>query len=282
MLDFISLRIRHTYRRWLYGLMSAVIALSLIVATPQPSQAISWFDLILRGIQVIQLSSLSDSQEVSLGEQINEELVNNEFQLYTNDSVTDYVDEVGQRLVPNSARPEIPYVFQVVRDDAVNAFATMGGYVYVTTGLLEAADNEAELAGVLGHEIGHIAGRHAVKQMREMAIAQGVLTAAGLDTSTAVSIGVELALRRPNSREAEFEADELGLANMRDTGYAPIAMVTFMEKLLGGGGIPTFLSTHPATSDRIDALNAMLDSSTASTGEGLNSNNYRSRISELL
>lgn len=282
MLDLISLRIRHTYRRWLYGAMSVVIALGLIVATPQTSQAISWFDLILRGIQVIQLSSLSDSQEVSLGEQINEELVNNEFQLYTNDSITDYVDQVGQRLVPKSARPDIPYVFQVVRDDAVNAFATMGGYVYVTTGLLETASNEAELAGVLGHEIGHIAGRHAVKQMREMAIAQGVLTAAGLDTSTAVSIGVELALRRPNSREAEFEADELGLTNMRDTGYAPIGMVTFMEKLLGGGSIPTFLSTHPATSDRIDALNAMIDTSTASTGEGLNSNSYRSRISELL
>jgi beta-barrel assembly-enhancing protease len=282
MLNPISSHFRRVYRRWLYGLMSAIIALSLVVATPKPSQAISWFDLILRGIQVIQLSSMSDSQEVSLGGQINEQLVNSEFQLYTNSSVTEYVDEIGQRLVPNSARPDIPYVFQVVRDDSINAFATMGGYVYVTTGLLEAADNEAELAGVLGHEIGHITGRHAVKQMREMAIAQGVLTAAGLDRSTAVNIGVELALRRPNSREAEFEADELGLANMRETGYAPIGMVTFMEKLLGGGSIPSFLSTHPATSDRIDALNAMLDTSTASTGDGLNSTNYRSRISALL
>lgn len=262
--------------------MSVVVAFSIVVGTPQASQAISWVDLILRGIQVIQLSSLSDSQEVSLGEKINEQLVNEEFQLYNNREVREYVDEVGQRLVPDSTRPDIPYVFQVVRDDSVNAFATMGGYVYVTTGLLKAADNEAELAGVIGHEIGHIAARHSVKQMRELAIAQGIATAAGLDTNTAVAIGVELALRRPHSREAEFEADQLGLENMRQSGYAPIAMVTFMEKLLGGGSMPAFLSTHPATSDRIEALNAMIDVDTASAGEGLNESNYRSRISDLL
>ncbi|MBF2079878.1 MAG: M48 family metalloprotease [Synechococcales cyanobacterium T60_A2020_003] len=282
MLHFISIPVRLVWRRWFYGLMSVVVALGIVVGTPQAGQAISWVDLILRGIQVIQLSSLSDSQEVSLGEQINEQLVNSEFQLYNNRDVREYVDEVGQRLVPDSTRPDIPYVFQVVRDDSVNAFATMGGYVYVTTGLLKAADNEAELAGVLGHEIGHIAARHSVKQMRELAIAQGIATAAGLDTNTAVAIGVELALRRPHSREAEFEADQLGLENMRQSGYAPVAMVTFMEKLLGGGSIPAFLSTHPATSDRIEALNTMIDVDTASAGEGLNESNYRSRISALL
>lgn len=282
MSNSISVSIRPVRRRWFYGLMSVVVAFGIVVGTPQASQAISWVDLILRGIQVIQLSSLSDSQEVSLGEKINEQLVNEEFQLYNNREVREYVDEVGQQLVPDSTRPDIPYVFQVVRDDSVNAFATMGGYVYVTTGLLKAADNEAELAGVIGHEIGHIAARHSVKQMRELAIAQGIATAAGLDTNTAVAIGVELALRRPHSREAEFEADQLGLENMRQSGYAPIAMVTFMEKLLGGGSIPAFLSTHPATSDRIEALNAMIDANTASAGEGLNESNYRSRISDLL
>jgi len=79
----------------------------------------------------------------------------------------------------------------------------MGGFVYVNTGLLKLADNEAELASVIGHEIGHIASRHTVKQMQKTAIAGGVATAAGLDRNTAVQIGVDLALRRPHSRQAE-------------------------------------------------------------------------------
>lgn len=273
---------RQLRRRWFYGFISTMVALGLIIGTPQSTQAIPWFDLIIRGIQVIQLSSISDEQEVSLGEQINDELVGSEFQLYNNSRIREYVDELGQKLVPYSDRPDIPYVFQVVDDDSVNAFAVMGGYVYVTTGLMTTAANEAELAGVIGHEIGHVAARHAIKQLREAAIAQGVLTAAGLDQNAAVNIGVELALRRPNSREDELEADELGLVNLTKAGYAPIGMVTFMEKLLDQGSVPTFLSTHPATSSRIEALNEQIDPTTASSGTGLDQAAYRSKIADLL
>ncbi|MFB2771184.1 M48 family metalloprotease [Pelatocladus sp. BLCC-F211] len=122
----------------------------------------------------------------------------------------------------------------------------MGGYVYVTTGLLKAADNEAQLASVIAHEIGHIASRHAIEQMRETAIARGVATAAGLERSTAVQIGVDLALQRPNSREDEFEADRKGLRTLGRAGYAESAMIAFMQKLLQKRSLPTFLSTHPA------------------------------------
>lgn len=259
-----------------------MIALGVIVATPRPAPAIPWLELILRGVQIIQLSSLSDNQEVALGGQINEQLLSQEFDLYSNSAVTNYVKDVGQSLVPSSSRPDIPYTFQVVDSDQVNAFATMGGYVYVTTELLRTADNEAQLASVLGHEIGHIAGRHAVKQMREMAIASGVASAAGLDQNAAVAIGVELALRRPNSREDELEADRLGLTNLINAGYAPIGMVQFMEKLLSQGSIPSFLSTHPATSTRVERLNELIDPTNATVGKGLDSSYYRDRISPLL
>ncbi|NJR39320.1 MAG: M48 family metalloprotease, partial [Leptolyngbyaceae cyanobacterium CSU_1_4] len=164
-------------RRWFYGFLSTLVAVGLVVSTPQSAPAIPWGELILRGIQVVQLSSISDQQEVSLGSKINEQLISqNEIKLYANSSVKQYVNSVGQRLVPESDRPNIAYTFQVVEDSALNAFATMGGYVYVTTGLLKAADNEAQLASVIGHEIGHIAEKHALKQMREAALTQGALT----------------------------------------------------------------------------------------------------------
>lgn len=281
MLDSLFFRLTRRARRWLYATLAIATALSLVVGTAQISQA-GWFDNLLRqGIQVIQLSTLSDSQEANLGQQINQQIVR-QVPIYTDPQIASYVDRVGQRLVPYSARPDIPYTFQVVRDDSINAFATMGGYVYVHTGLMKAAENEAELASVVAHEIGHIAGRHALKQMRENAIAQGVLSATGLDTSRAVAIGVELALSRPNSREDEYEADEYGLNNLYAAGYAPSAMVSFMQKLQQQGqSVPTFLSTHPATADRVDALQAAISNAGVTGGGGLDSQAYRQQIQFL-
>ncbi|MDX2214944.1 MAG: M48 family metallopeptidase [Oculatellaceae cyanobacterium bins.114] len=282
MSNLLSQLYRQIRRRWIYGFMSLMVAMGVVFTTPQSSQAIPWLDLIIRGVQVIQLSNLSDNQEVALGGQINQQLTSQEFRLNTNRAVTDYVNSIGQRLVPHSDRPNIPYVFQVVEDDQVNAFATMGGYVYVTTGLLRTADNEAQLASVIGHEIGHIASRHAVQQMRQTAIAQGVVTAAGLDRSTAVNIGVELALRRPNSRQDELEADTKGLATLTRAGYAPSAMVAFMQKLIGQSSVPSFLSTHPATRDRIRALERQIPPASANTGTGLDNTAYRNRIQPIV
>jgi beta-barrel assembly-enhancing protease len=272
-------QLRH---RWVYGLISTLVAFGIVLGTPNPSPAIPLGELIMRGIQVIQLSNVSDAQEVSLGGQINQQLISqNKIKIYSNSSVKQYVNSIGERLVPDSARPDLDYTFQVVEDNALNAFATMGGYVYVTTGLLKAADNEAQLASVIGHEMGHIAAKHALKQMRQAAVTQGALAATGLSRSTAVNIGVELALSRPNGRQDEYEADELGLANLTDAGYAPSAMVAFMEKLLNQRSVPTFLSTHPATSDRITRLEEAIDSATADSGDGLDRAAYRNNVKPL-
>ncbi len=272
-----------SHRRWIYGVLSLIFTLSIVVSNAQPVRAISWIELLIRGAQIYQLSSISDKQEVELGSEINQELIKSgQAKIYRNAEINRYVNQIGQRLAKTSQRPNIPYTFQVVDDKNINAFATMGGYVYVNTGLMKRAENEAELASVIGHEIGHIVGRHAIEQMRERAIAQGVLSAAGLERSQAVQIGVELALSRPNSRGDELEADRFGLDNMRKSGYAPSAMVSFMKKLLQrSNGTPTFLSTHPATSERIQLLQQNIDPKTANVGNGLNNQAYQNRIRSL-
>jgi len=125
-----------------------------------------------------------------VGQQINQQLVQQgQFRPSRNRSLNRYVNEIGQRLAQSSERPDIPYTVQVVDDRAINAFATMGGYVYINTGTILAADNEAELASVIAHEIGHITARHAVTQMRDAALSQGLMSAAGLQESTIVRLG---------------------------------------------------------------------------------------------
>lgn len=271
----------HRSRRWFYPLISVVVALGITANSLLPVQALPVLDLFRQGVQIFQLSNVSDKQEVELGKQINQQLVGSEVKLYRNRDVNNYVNEIGQRLARTSDRPNLPFTFQVVDDKAVNAFATAGGYVYVNTGLIEEADNEAELASVMAHEIGHITGKHLVEQMRRTAIAQGVSQVAGLDRNAAVQIGVELALRRPRSRQAELQADRSGLRNLGRAGYAQSAMVSFMKKLLGSGSPPEILSTHPATTNRIAALQRQIDPKRANVGMGLDRSAYQSQIRPL-
>ncbi len=282
-LNFTWLNFRHKlYRRLVYGLMAMVMALGIGVATAQPSQA-GWFDLLIRGVQVVQLSNMSDAQEVDLGSGINRQIfAGGGMKRYRNNSLNTYVDGIGQGLAAVSDRPNIPYTFQIVEDESVNAFATMGGFVYVTTGLLRAADNESELAGVIGHEIGHIVNRDAVHQMRQAAIAQGVTGALGLNRDRLVNIGTQIALRLPASRNAEYAADQSGFNTMGRAGYDQTGMVTFMQKLVRRGSPPEFLSTHPDAGNRVTALR-QLDSEAATPGAtaGLNANAYSTRVSAL-
>jgi beta-barrel assembly-enhancing protease len=267
---------------WLYPLVSITITLSILLSSTVATLAIPLPELIFRGIQVIQLSNLSARQEVAIGEQINEELLTQQVKLFRNPEAQNYINQIGQRLAQASDRPNIPYTFQVIDDRNVNAFATMGGFVYIHTGLIAAADNEAELASVMAHEIGHIAGRHAIKQMRQSAVAAGVATVAGVDQNKIVQIGVELALNRPKSREAEYEADRMGLGTLIRAGYAPRGAVDFMAKLLKSGSPPTIISTHPATGDRISAMQQMLDPSLVNSGDGLDNNSYRATVERIL
>ncbi|TAE59419.1 MAG: M48 family peptidase [Nostocales cyanobacterium] len=273
------------YRSWrrslLYPAISLVVAVSLCLTTAVPTQAIELLPFLLRGVQVYQLQNLSPRQEYELGTQINDQ-VRQEVRISRNQQLTGYIQSIGNRLVENSGdRRNVRYTFQVVEDNAVNAFATTGGYVYVHTGLIEAADNEAELASVMGHEIGHIQGRHLVKQMRQQAIASGVATLAGLDRNRAVGLGVELALRRPRSRQDEYDADNRGLEILTRAGYAPSAMVSFMQKLQGRSSIPTFLSTHPGAGDRVRSLAGKIQQQPSTNRDGLDNAAYKARVRSM-
>jgi beta-barrel assembly-enhancing protease len=268
----------------------AAVAVSLPAA---PAQAFPWGDFIRQGVQVLQFSNLSTQNEVALGNQIHNNLLSQGMTLYQNQAVNTYVNQVGQRLVSRSqGHRDYPYIFQVVLDSKVNAFATMGGRVYVTTGLLKTADNEAQLASVLGHEIGHVKERHLVKQIRQRTLTTGLIgTATGLSQNQAANIGIELLVNRPQGRGDEYEADQVGLEIARQAGYATSAAPAFMKKLLsGGGGTPTFLSTHPAVPDRLKALqgsiekgaNNKCDRNPSIQSCGLNSQSYQQQVKNRL
>lgn len=268
-------------RRLAYGITAFLMTLSLGAIIPRPATA-GLLDIILPTIQVFQITNMSDEQEISLGRQVNQQLLSQSFRLHRNATLTTYVDQIGQRLVPHSDRSDIPYVFQVVEDDSINAFATMGGYVYITTGLLAAADNEAEVAGVLGHEIGHIAEKHALDQMRDVAIAQGVAGAFGLSRNQMVAIAVDVALTLPNSRRDELVADEHGFVTMGEAGYDQTGMATLMAKLDNGNSPPAIFSTHPNPKDRVTRLEQMdSESALPSATAGTDTAAYSARVSSL-
>ena len=281
-------------KRWLYGCMACVMALSFNLITPTVSQA-GWLDNVLRGVliwgvQSYQISNLSDEDEMDFGRQIHEELVNSgQIYLYNNANVNNYIADLGDRLAVNRDRSDIDYKFFVVDDPSINAFATMGGYTYYNTGLIEAAANEAELAGVIGHEMAHIEEKHSLDQMKAQARNQGILAAAGLDSSQIVQIGVAVALDFPHSRSDEREADDLGFNLLTKAGYAPEAMASFMTTLLNasGGGGPNILSTHPPTAERVNTLDLAARNYSAQNPKGslhdigLNQQHYRNQIYPL-
>ncbi len=272
-------------RRCLYPLISLSVALTLCLSTPLSSKAIDLLPLLFQGlpqvVKVYNLSNISDRQEIDLGKQMNQEL-QQQVKISHNSELNHYISEVGRRLIPNSDRPNIPYTFQVVEDPAVNAFATAGGFIYVNSGLLKTAENEAELASVLGHEMGHIGGKHLLKQMRQQSIASGLATAAGLDKNQAVGMGVQLALNLPRSRQDEYDADKRGLKNITRTGYSPSAMVSFMKKLQGSSSVPAFLSTHPGTGDRIISLQRQIHAQPSNQNHGLDNPTYQAKMRAFL
>lgn len=283
--------------RWLPGLVAlGLMGVSLPPATaassvpakeqtsslPDTAVSIDLGDLLRGTIRFIQVANISDEEEVAIGRQINEMLLNRRYQLYPDRELNQYVDRIGQRLVAQSDRRDIPYTFQVVVSDNVNAFATPGGFVYVTTGLLRAVDNEAQLASVLAHEIAHINERHSIQALRRAVLAQGIAETAGLDMNTLARIGYQLALELPRSRSFEFEADRVGLEILQEAGYPPIAFVRFLEQLEERPYPPEFLRTHPVTANRIAALLEMIESEEAVGERGTNEVNYQRTVIPLL
>jgi beta-barrel assembly-enhancing protease len=234
-------------------LLSIALTIGISVGIPQLTTALPIDQLIFRGIQLLQLSNLSPQQKVALGQDIHQQVLRNN-RVGSNQRIS----QIGQRLAATSECSQLPFRFYVVQDSSINAFATTGGYVYVNTGLLQATDNEAQVASVLAHEIAHNCNDDVINKLRQSQLAQIAATATGLDRSTLARIGYQVAVDLPNSRQAEFAADADGVRYLRQAGYDPRASIVFLSKLLRAPSQPTFLSNHPATRDRINALQRQL------------------------
>lgn len=243
--------------------------------------ALDFLDAIQGAVQYIQVSNISDEQEIEIGKQTNEQVLS-QYPLYDNASIQQYVSSLGQELVRNSDSRNIPFNFQVVVSDQINAFATPGGFVYVTTGLLQAAENRAQLASVMAHEIAHINEKHGIKGLKQAVAARGIANTVGLETSTLAPIAYQLAVDLPKSRSFEYEADSSGLKILEQAGYPAEAFANFLVKLKGGGGTPEFLRTHPSSQNRIDAISQMTQTPQANTYKGQDKAEYqRNVISQL-
>ena len=242
--------------------------------------AIDFLDAIEGAVQYIQISNISDEQEIAIGKQTNEQVLS-EYRLYDNPQIQQYVSNLGQELVSQSDSRDIPFNFQVVVSDQINAFATPGGFVYVTTGLIQAAENRAQLASVMAHEIAHINERHGVKGLKQAVAARGIAKTAGLDTNTLAPIAYQLAVDLPRSRSFEYEADSSGLKILQQAGYPAEAFANFLTKLKGGGGTPEFLRTHPSSQNRIDAISEMSNVE-GTNNKGQDNTEYQNNVLALM
>jgi predicted Zn-dependent protease len=210
-----------------------------------------------------ELMLLSETDEINLGRETDGQVVK-EYGIYEDPKLTAYLKELCQRIGKVSHRPQLTYHFKIVDASVVNAFAVPGGYVYFTRGILATLSNEAELAGVMGHEIGHIAARHSAHQYSRAQLAQIGLGVGSLVVDSTIltglaQLGVGMLLMR-FSRDNERQADDLGVEYSSKVGYEATQMANFFETLerMNPGsdrsGLPGWFSTHPNPEDRINAV----------------------------
>ncbi len=244
------------------------------------------------------LTVASEEEEKELGRKVDDEVVRR-FGLYEDPALWAYVESVGQRLVRVADATSFQYRFKILDTPDFNAMALPGGYIYVTRGLLAFLNSEAQLAGVLGHEIGHVTAHHAVRRgqqgsiLQMAALALAVLAGAKGGAGTGVEIAVASGalvnqILLGYTREAEREADELGLHYMAKAGYEPQEFVALFrarwqeERRTGTGGYHAF-ATHPETSERL-ARGSTLAGILASRGGDLEvrGNEYRAHLKGLV
>ncbi len=220
-----------------------------------------------RDINKGSLSFYSLDREVALGRQLAAE-VDRSAKLVTDPIINEYVNRIAQNIVLHSDA-KVPFTIKVIDANEVNAFALPGGFLYVNRGLLEAADNEAEVAGVMAHEIAHVTARHGIEQASKGQLLQWgslpLIFLGGLGGFIIQQVaGIALPLTFLKfSRGAEKEADRLGAQYMWASGYDPNALITFFEKLQGQekrkpGTLEKVFSTHPMTGDRIKEVRELI------------------------
>jgi len=276
-------RKRHGRARGWWLALGRAAALASVVAAP--AQARDTLDSLRTMETRLAGMVISSEHETRIGLAFKNELETKRGVVYLEDqAVVDYVREVASRVidVASQERRDVRWTVMVINDrKIVNACATPGGFIYVYRGLLEAVNDEAELAGVLGHEAGHVVGRHTA---REMVAQYGIVAVTQLALGGNPSLLASLATRigtkgllLAHSREEETEADEYGARYAAAAGYDPHGHARFFRTILRREGsssaMQAYLSDHPATADRIEHLNAYI-AEHGYTGENANRQEY--------
>ena len=216
-----------------------------------------------------ELSFMSESQELALGKQSDPEIISF-YGSYEDEKMQAFINEKGKEMGKISHRPELDYQFRILDSPVVNAFAVPGGYVYFTRGIMAHFNNEAEFAGVLGHEIGHVTARHSAKQYTTQTALQlgfvlGMVTSKKFrEFSDVGGVGLQLMFLK-FGRNHESQSDKLGVEYSTKIGYDAHQMADFFQTLSrmrdnsGGETIPTFMSTHPDPVDRFNTVHRLAD-----------------------
>lgn len=240
---------------------------------------------------------ISTQQEVQMGQQEAAQ-INQQLPLVTDPEANRYVNLLGDQIASRTSRADLDWRFYIVDSKEVNAFAVPGGFVYVNRGLIDRTENMSELAGVLGHEIGHVVLRHTVKQMEKMQGANIGVTLACVLTSVCNSQIAQAAIQVGGtavfakfSRADEQQADDEAVRNTIAAGISPRGVVTMFEKLIAErksrpGSLESFFATHPGEEDRIVAVQAVINRYPAASLRNLttnttNYNSFRARIRSL-
>ncbi len=217
---------------------------------------------------------ISPRQEIVLGLQSRQKMAAQYGGLYQNESIQAYVNSVGDRLIKNSTAQKSPYPFEfhLLKDPkTINAFALPGGQVFVTAALLSRMNSEAQLAAVLGHEIGHVVGRHGAEHLAKQNLGSSLVNAVGIVSSggndggqgaATIAGAVNRLVDLRYGRKDESESDRLGLQFMTQAGYSPVGILQVMKILAAAGRgsrQPEFLTSHPDPGNRFETLNALIN-----------------------
>ena len=218
--------------------------------------------ILIQPVKSHSVPFISEEKEIAMGKGA-DELITKKYGIYQDKELQLYVNKIGQNLVSQLSDKVFPnYYFRIVDSSEINAFALPGGYVYVTLGLMSLVNSESELAGVLGHEIGHIIFHHGAKQMarsigsQALAIGGAIASPKNAREWLTFSTAMFKQINMGYGREAEIESDEQGILNSKEAGYSPYGMSDFLKSLrrkeiMSGQSYHSFQASHPDTRDRI-------------------------------
>jgi predicted Zn-dependent protease len=270
---------RHLWNKFLLAMVGSVM-MALVSCAVNPATGERHFSLV------------SESQEIQMGKESDAQIIAS-LGLYNDPAMAKYVEGIGMRLAAISERPNLPWTFRVIDDPVVNAFALPGGFIYVTRGILAHLNNEAELAGVMGHEVGHVTAQHSVnriatQQITQLGLGIGMILKPELQQYGQI-IGQGLGLMFLKfSRDDETQADALGVRYSYRIGDDPrqlLGVMTMLDRVTQAGGqrIPEWLATHPDPGNRKENIQANLDTIRGGfAGRTAGADNYLKHVDGLV